>query len=114
MGGPFPPAVEAPLVIAHEILARQHRMLFDPDDRLAEVQLAGLEHRRVVRHSSRSRPTCKTLGPARARGRCCRTRRPSSWSNACFGDEVVGQRPILGRSFLLVGLDFSGMPREIE
>src|SRR5258707_14533261 len=34
VGGTLVPAVEAPLVVAHEVLAGQHRMLLDPDDRL--------------------------------------------------------------------------------
>ncbi len=38
VGGAFPPAVEAPLVGAHEVLAREDRVLLDPDDRLAEVE----------------------------------------------------------------------------
>ena len=35
----FAPDVEAPLVVAHEVLARQDRMLLDPDDRLREIEI---------------------------------------------------------------------------
>ena len=38
VGGALLPAVEAPFMVAHEVLARQHRMLLVPDDRLGEVQ----------------------------------------------------------------------------
>src|SRR5439155_4012069 len=48
VGGPFAPAVEAPLVVAHEVLAGQHRVLLHPDHRLGVIQPQGLQDRRVV------------------------------------------------------------------
>ena len=40
VGGALAPAVEAPLVRPHVVLAGQHRVLLVPDDRLGEVQAA--------------------------------------------------------------------------
>src|SRR5260370_3766239 len=41
------PPVEAPLVVAEKILAGEYRVLFDPNDRLGEIQGARLQNRRV-------------------------------------------------------------------
>ena len=38
VGGTLPPAIEGELVVGHEFLAREHRVLLDPDERLAEVE----------------------------------------------------------------------------
>jgi hypothetical protein len=43
VGRPFAPAVEAPLRGPHEVFAGKYWMLFHSNDRLAEIQLLGLE-----------------------------------------------------------------------
>src|SRR5215831_2890796 len=48
VGGAQLPAIETPLVGTHEILARQHRVLLVPDNGLAEIEVVGLEDRRIV------------------------------------------------------------------
>ena len=48
VAGAFLPAVEADLERAHEVLPGQDRVLFVPDDALAEVEAAGLERAGVV------------------------------------------------------------------
>src|SRR5262249_39338592 len=49
MGCTLFPAVECPFVSTHKVLPGQHRVLFVPDNRLAEVEAARLQCRRIVR-----------------------------------------------------------------
>src|SRR5262245_34830605 len=48
MGSTFTPAIKAPLVVTHEIFAGEDRVFLDPDDRLRKIEVARLEHRRIV------------------------------------------------------------------
>src|SRR5687768_12980961 len=45
---PLAPTIKTPFVIAHVILSGQNRMLFDPNNRLREMEVSRLEHRRIV------------------------------------------------------------------
>src|SRR6516162_6857078 len=63
MGRSLAPAIEAPLMVAHEVLACQHWVLLDPDNRLREVQANVFEDRRIVATVGIAAP--KVEGPPR-------------------------------------------------
>ena len=112
MRRPFSPAVEAPFMIAHEILAGQDWMLFDPDDRLREVQLAASSAPAGNWRSWRSRPRYRNRGPVQARVPCCRTRQRAVDQTL---HPIRNHSPAVGpwrAASSCVGFDFSGMPSQ--
>src|SRR3990170_5591047 len=44
----FFPSIECPLMISKKVLPRKDGMLFDPNNRLREIEFGLLEHRRIV------------------------------------------------------------------
>src|SRR5712692_7473275 len=95
MSGSLAPAVKAPLVIAHEILAGEDRMFLDPNDRLAEVKANGLEHRRVVAAIGVAAPEIKGSSGLEHPRDVAEPGMEQSF-DLLIGNEVIGQGPVLG------------------
>ena len=108
VAGAFLPAVEAPLVSAHEVLAGQHRMLFVPDDRLGEVQACCFQHRWIVAAVGVAAPDVERPSRLQAPERCCRTTRAACRSNSSSVTKSFASGRSFARIFLCVGFDFSG------
>lgn len=113
MGGVFFPAVEAPLVVTHEVLARQHRMLLHPDDGLGEVQARGLQHWGVVGAIGVAAPD---VGSASREQHAGQIAKPGVQQALKFlvGDKVVGQGPVFGLQLPGCPLRFLGVAGEIQ
>jgi hypothetical protein len=113
MAGALLPAVEADLERAHEILARQHRMLFIPHDALAEIQPGLLERRGVVAEVGVAAPDVE---------RRARLHHPRGVGEPgqqhlverFVADEVVLQRPVLGPHLLARLLRIGDAPSLVE
>src|SRR6516164_4413704 len=95
MGGTFAPPIKAPFVVAKEVLTRQYRVFFHPDDLLREVQARRLERRRVVTDVGVAAPNEE--GPARLQhlGDVAEPD-PQQPVELYFRDEIVGQGSVLG------------------
>ncbi len=110
--GPFPPAVEAPLVVAHVVLPRQDRVLLHPDDRLREVESRGLQRRRVVRAVRVAAPDVEARPGLHRVGEIPEPRQQHPLEVG-LGDEVVQQRPVL-RAHLPGRLRLARVAGEVE
>src|SRR6185436_8228764 len=92
--GTLAPAVEAPLVRAHEVLARQDGVLLVPDDRLAEVEPGAFQGSRVVGAVAVAAPEIE--GAARQQDAAdVAEPRPEQPRELLLRHEVIRQRPVL-------------------
>src|SRR5262245_55598619 len=102
-----------PLVCAHEVLASQDRMLLVPDDRLGEVKLLRLEHRWIVGAVRIAAPNVES--PSRQQHpRQVPEPGIEQLLKCLIGNEIVGERPVLGPQLLQRRFGFLGVACEVQ
>ena len=109
VGGALLPAVEAPLVVAHEVLAREDRVLLVPDDRLAEVEPGASQGGRVVGDVGVAAPDVEARRPGAGPGRRCRTRPPAAPRTSSSVTKSFVERAVLGAQLAVGRLRLLGM-----
>src|SRR5262245_36279243 len=109
----FTPTVETPLVVAHKILTSEHRVLLDPNNRLAEIEAKLLEYRRIVAAVGVTAPNVESPAGPKHPGQIAE---PGTQQGVEFRirDEVVGQRPVLGTQLLTCRFGFLRVPRQVK
>jgi hypothetical protein len=99
VGCPFAPAIEGQLESAHHVLPGQDRVFLVPHNGLAEVQAVFPEKRREI-------PEVRVPGPAHEdvsrQQHAGHVAEPGveQLMEVAIGEEVVGERPVLGPEFL--------------
>ena len=109
----FLPAVEAPLVRTHEVLAREHGVLLVPDDGLREVEPRLAQRRRVVGHVGVAAPDVGRSARHQDAGGVAEPGAEHPFEGL-VGDEVVGERSVLRAHLARRGLGLARVACEVE
>src|SRR5262249_26691671 len=99
VSGAFTPTVKTPLMISHEVLARQDWMFLDPNHCLAEIKAVGLKHWWIITAVGITSPNVEaTAGVKHAR----HVAEPSLQKALEFlvRDKVIGEWPIFSTQLL--------------